>query len=127
MLHIRYEEPKIGENLLLVVDLDRLSEVFDNVIENALKYGDMQSLSVSYDTEEECTLITISNTGSAIPETEIKHIFTSYYRGSNVSDKPGYGLGLYISKQIMKKMNGDIFAKNTDEGVSFVIVIRQTG
>lgn len=127
LLHIKYEEPKIGENLLLVVDLDRLSEVFDNVIENALKYGDRKSLSVSYDTEENYDLITISNTGSSIPETEIKHIFTSYYRGSNVSDKPGYGLGLYISKQIMKKMNGDIFAKNTDEGVSLVIVIKQAG
>lgn len=127
LLHIKYEEPMIGENILLVVDMGRLSEVFDNVIENALKYGDMQSLSVSYDIEEHYKLITISNTGSSIPETEIKHIFTSYYRGSNVSDKPGYGLGLYISKQIMKKMNGDIFAKNTDEGVSIVIVIKQAG
>lgn len=127
LLHINFQDPRMGENLLLIVDLDRLSEVFDNVIENAIKYGDMQSLSVEYATEEHYTLITISNTGSSIPETEIKHIFTSYYRGSNVGDKPGYGLGLYISKQIMKKMNGDIFAKNTDDGVSLVIVIKQAG
>ncbi|WP_105619075.1 sensor histidine kinase [Vallitalea okinawensis] len=127
LLHMKYVEPEMGSNRLLAVDLDRLLEVFDNIIENALKYGDMQSLSVSYDTEESYELISISNTGSFIPETEIKHIFTSYYRGSNVSDKPGHGLGLYISKQIMKKMNGDIFAKNTDEGVSFVIVIKQAG
>ncbi len=127
LLHMKYEEPKIGQNLLLAVDLDRLSEVFDNVIENALKYGDMQSISVEYGTEEYFQLITISNTGSRVPETEIKHIFSSYFRGSNVSDKPGYGLGLYISKQIMKKMNGDIFARNTDEGVSFVIAVKQAG
>ncbi len=127
LLHMKYLEPKMAENLMLVVDMDRLSEVFDNIIENALKYGDMQSISVVYSTEEHFQLITISNTGSKIPETEIKHIFTSYFRGSNVSDKPGYGLGLYISKQIMKKMNGDIFARNTEAGVSFVIVIKQAG
>lgn len=71
---------------------------------------------VDYFTEDNYKLITISNT---------EHIFTSYYRGSNVRDRPGYGLGLYISKQIMKNMNGDIFAMNTDVGVSFVIVIKQ--
>ena len=127
LLHIKYTEPKIDENILIEVDLNRLSEVFDNIIENALKYGDMQELSVDYSTEDNYKLITISNTGCQIPESEIKHIFTSYYRGSNVSDKPGYGLGLYISKQIMKNMNGDIFAMNTDVGVSFVIVIKQAG
>lgn len=127
LLHIKYEEPKIDENILIEVDLNRLSEVLDNVIENALKYGDMQELSVDYATEDNYKLITISNTGNPIPVSEIKHIFTSYYRGSNISNKPGYGLGLFISKQIMKNMNGDIFAMNTDVGVSFVIVIKQVG
>lgn len=127
LLHIQYKAAHIGENVLLVVDLDRLSEVFDNIIENALKYGDMRSLSVDYSTEEDCELITISNTGVKISETEIKHIFTSYYRGSNVSDKPGYGLGLYRAKQIMKKMKGDLFARNTEGGVSLIIVIKKAG
>ncbi|WP_425447303.1 sensor histidine kinase [Dethiothermospora halolimnae] len=67
------------------------------------------------------------NTGESIPSTELKYIFNSYYRGSNVNDNPGYGLGLYISKEIMKKMQGDIFVKNTKDGVSFTIVIKQVG
>lgn len=127
LLHIKYEEPSIEENILVEVDMNRLSEVFDNIIENALKYGDMQELSVDYSTEDNYKLITIRNTGNLISESEIRHIFTSYYRGSNVRDKPGYGLGLYICKQIMKNMNGDIFATNSDGAVSFTIVIKQAG
>lgn len=127
LLHIKYEEPSIEENILVEVDMNRLSEVFDNIIENAMKYGDMQELSVDYSTEDNYKLITIRNTGNLISESEIRHIFTSYYRGSNVRDKPGYGLGLYICKQIMKNMNGDIFATNSDGAVSFTIVIKQAG
>lgn len=127
LFHIKYNEPVIDENILVEVDLNRLSEVFDNIIENALKYGDMKELSVEYSKEDNYKLIIIKNTGHPIPESEIKHIFTSYYRGSNISDRPGYGLGLFISKQIMKNMNGDIFAMNNDGAVSFVIVIKQAG
>lgn len=127
LLYMDYIESKIGENLLLMVDPDRLQEVFDNVIENALKYGDLNSIKISYDIEENYQLIEIHNTGSPIPKTELKYIFNSYYRGSNTNNKPGHGLGLYISKQIMRNMQGDIFAKNTEKGVSFVVVIKQAG
>ncbi len=125
LLYTDYIGAKLDENLLLMVDLDRLQEVFDNIIENALKYGDLKSIKISYSMEENYQLIEIHNNGTPIPKTELKYIFNSYYRGSNVNDKPGYGLGLYISKQIMKNMQGDIYAKNTEYGVSFVVVIKQ--
>jgi signal transduction histidine kinase len=127
LLHMTYIEPHIEENPMLLVDLDRLVEVFLNLIENALKYGDLEALSVTYKTEENCQLIELHNSGNQIPESELKYIFTSYYRGSNAGDKPGYGLGLYMSKKIMKAMAGDIFIKNTQSGVSAVLVIKQAG
>ena len=127
LLHLDYFESKLDENLMVLVDLDRLKEVFDNIIENAIKYGDLKSIKISYSVEENYKLIEIHNTGNTIPKTELKYIFNSYYRGSNVNDKPGYGLGLYISKQIMKNMQGDIYAKNTEDGVSFIVVIKQSG
>lgn len=127
LLHVDYFEAKMDENLMLFVDLERLQEVFDNIIENALKYGDLKNIKICYSMEENYQLIEIHNTGSAIPKTELKYIFNSYYRGSNVNDKPGYGLGLYISKQIMKNMQGDIYVKNTEDGVSFVVVIKRAG
>ncbi|MCI7792524.1 MAG: sensor histidine kinase, partial [Lachnospiraceae bacterium] len=62
--------------------------------------------------------------GEAVPMTELPHLFDSFYRGSNATDKPGNGLGLYISRQIMKRMDGDIFAERMDEGMSFGLVFR---
>lgn len=51
-------------------------------------------------------------------------LFDSFYRGSNVTDKPGNGLGLYISRQIMNKMDGEIFAERKENGMSFCMVFR---
>jgi len=127
LFHMDYSEARLADNILLLVDIERLLEVVDNIIENAMKYGDLKSIKISYAVEENYQLIEIHNTGNPIPKSELKFIFNSYYRGSNVSDKTGYGLGLYISKQIMKNMQGDIYAKNTEDGVSFIIVIKQAG
>jgi len=124
LLHIDYQKDIPAENLLLKADLDALSQVFDNIIGNAVKYGDLQFIKLKYMQEDYYQLISIENSGPQIREAELKHIFSSYYRGSNVDDQPGFGLGLYISRKIMRKMEGDIYAENTEKGVRFVIVIR---
>ncbi|MTI71857.1 MAG: HAMP domain-containing histidine kinase [Firmicutes bacterium] len=124
LLHMEYESCELKEDLLVVADLDALSQVFDNIIENAIKYGDLNRIKVSYHKEEYCQFISIENTGQSIAETEIKHIFSSYYRGSNIKDQPGYGLGLYICKKSMQALEGDVYAQNTEAGVRFVIVVK---
>ncbi|MBQ5381760.1 MAG: sensor histidine kinase, partial [Ruminococcus sp.] len=43
------------------------------------------------------------------------HIFDSFWRGSNTGSNNGSGLGLYICRTLMRKMNGDIFAEIQDE------------
>ncbi|GAA0178364.1 hypothetical protein SH2C18_14330 [Clostridium sediminicola] len=127
LLHMEYVELNLDKNLMVIADIERLLEVFENLLNNALKYGDLKTLTVKFSTEENYSLIEIYNSGKLIPDPEIKHVFTSYYRGSNTGDKPGYGLGLYISKQIMKLMDGDIYIKNTNTGVSAVVVIKHAG
>ncbi len=122
--HMEYQSAEPRKNLLVNADLDALSQVFDNIVDNAVKYGDLKRIEVSYHREEYYQCITIENTGQPIAENEIKHIFSSYYRGANADEQPGYGLGLYICKKIMKAMEGDIYARNTEKGVKFVIVLR---
>ncbi|MTI68014.1 MAG: HAMP domain-containing histidine kinase [Firmicutes bacterium] len=124
LLHMEYQSCELKKDLLVVADLDALSQVFDNIVENAIKYGDLNRIKVSYHKEEYCQFISIENTGQSIAETEIKHIFSSYYRGSNIKDQPGYGLGLYICKKTMQALEGDIYAQNTETGVRFVIVVK---
>lgn len=95
-------------------DIDRGIEVLQNITENALKYGDGTKVSVSFEQEEDCILITVSNSGCSLNENELPHIFESFWRGSNVGSNNGSGLGLYICRQLMKKMDGDIFARCSD-------------
>lgn len=94
-------------------------------MENALKYGDKQSIQVTFTEEEYCQLITITNSGKPIQSTEFIHMFESFWRGSNAHSKDGYGLGLYICKRIMNEMKGEIFAQSTENSMSFVLVVRE--
>lgn len=91
-------------------DCDRLIEVLQNIIENAIKYGDGISISIDFFDEEDCRIITVKNSGCTLEASELAHIFDSFYRGSNVGSKKGNGLGLYICRQLTKAMGGDIFA-----------------
>ncbi len=103
-------------------DSDRLTEVLQNIIENAIKYGDGNSISLDFSDEEDCRIITVKNSGCTLPENELAHIFDSFYRGSNVGSKSGNGLGLYICRQLTKAMGGDIFA-NIENGNMCVSVV----
>lgn len=91
-------------------DHDRLTEVLQNIVENAIKYGDGKSISIDFSDEEDCRIITVKNSGCTLPQNELAHIFDSFWRGSNVGSKSGNGLGLYICRQLTKAMGGDIFA-----------------
>lgn len=110
-------------NLLLKGDQQRLLDVFENLIENAIKYGDGRRISLSFSREDNCQLISVENTGMPVPPLENMHVFESFWRGSNSHDKPGNGLGLYICKHITAKMNGDIFIKKIEDGMCFVVVV----
>lgn len=112
------------ENLLLNGDLERALEVFENIFENAFKYGDGRKIEISFYEEDYCHLIRIYNTGTPVTDNEFNHIFDSFFRGTNSNGKKGSGLGLYICREIMRKMDGEIFAQKLEEGMAFVLVFR---
>ncbi|MBR4628010.1 MAG: HAMP domain-containing histidine kinase [Ruminococcus sp.] len=114
----------VGEirDCLIAGDPDRLEETLQNVIENAIKYGDGKDITISSSDEEDCRLITVSNTGCTLPSGELPHIFESFWRGSNSEGKPGSGLGLYICRKLMNSAGGDIFAE-TEDGIMKVTVV----
>ncbi|MBQ8780765.1 MAG: HAMP domain-containing histidine kinase [Oscillospiraceae bacterium] len=95
---------------LISGDADRSIEVIQNIMENAVKYGDGKKISMDFSEEDGCILIAVSNSGCSLADTDLPHIFDSFWRGSNAEKEKGSGLGLYICRQLMHKMNGDIFA-----------------
>ena len=118
----------IGEysDVLIKGDKERLIEVIQNIIENAIKYGDGRRIGMEFGDEEDCKLITIANSGCTLPEEETEHIFDGFYRGSNVGNKSGSGLGLYICKKLMSRMNGEIFAE-TENGTMKITLVCARG
>lgn len=98
-------------NFLVRGDLDRSIEVIQNIMENAIKYGDGQKISIHFSEEEGCLLFTVRNSGCSLPDTDLPHMFDSFWRGANAETQKGSGLGLYICRQLMRKMNGEAFAE----------------
>lgn len=111
-------------NCLIKGDFDRVVEVVQNVMENAIKYGDGRYINITFSEEEDYRLITIANSGCSLPEIELPHIFESFWRGSNVGNNNGSGLGLYICRQLMKKMDGSIYAARNEDEMSVTIVFK---
>jgi len=99
------------QDCLLSCDPDRLAECLQNLIENAIKYGDGRKIAVSFERMDGCMLITVSNTGCTLEEKELPQIFESFHRGSNAQSAPGNGLGLFICKRLMAQMGGEAFAE----------------
>lgn len=60
---------------LLKGDIDRSIEVLQNIIENAVKYGDGRQIKISFSEEENCILISVKNSGCTLSENELPHIF----------------------------------------------------
>ncbi len=113
------------DDCLLSGDRDRALEVLQNLMENAIKYGDGKEIHISFADEEDCRLVTVSNSGNTLNENEAVNIFDSFYRGSNASGVKGSGLGLYICRSLMRAMDGDIFAQIENNTFSVTAVFKK--
>lgn len=112
------------DNYLLYGDLDKGYEAIGNLMENAFKYGDGIEIGIRFSEEENYLLLTIYNSGEPVEESEMPHLFESFYRGANAEGKQGNGLGLYICREIMLKMKGDIYASRYENGMGVTLVIK---
>lgn len=88
-------------------------EALGNILDNALKYspggGQVRIVVFAY---EMFAGIEIADQGIGIPEEEIPHIFSRFYRGTNVRDEQGVGVGLYLARQIIEGQGGYIKVKS---------------
>ena len=114
----------VGEykNTLISGDLNRSIEVLQNVMENALKYGDGRKIELLFPDEDEGVLISVRNSGNTLAKSELPHIFESFHRGENAKNIGGSGLGLYIARQLMHKMKGEIFAETDRDSFTVTAV-----
>lgn len=98
----------------VIADEVQLEQVFTNLVSNAIKFtppGGNISVANSYGEDTEgipCVIVRISDTGVGVPEDEIAHLFTRFYRASNATSGavPGSGLGLAIAHDIVDRHKG---------------------
>ncbi len=124
VIHTEFQVDEFSE-CLVKGDKNRMAEVLQNVMENAIKYGDGRRIHISFGEEEDCKLIEIENSGCGLKKEELPNLFDSFYRGSNSTGIKGSGLGLYICKTLMRKMDGEIFAGMHEDVFGVTIVIRK--
>ena len=111
----------------VMVDVDRISTVIGNLLNNAIKYspgGGQVTCRVSR--EEDTGTITVSDRGVGIPPDRIDRLFTRFGRivTPETSHIPGTGLGLYLSRELARLHGGDITATSVlGKGSTFVLAV----
>lgn len=109
-LQVEFQQ-KAYQDCLLIGDEQRAIEVLQNMMENAIKYGDGNKIILESNLEEDCILVTVKNSGCTLELAEEPHVFDAFWRGHNSKRVQGSGLGLYICKELMHKMEGEMVAR----------------
>lgn len=111
-------------------DPDKLMHVLSNLLSNAIKFtppGGIVSLTVSktFENGKEVVLISVRDTGRGIPEASVGKIFERFYQVPNKHDQtPGTGLGLAVTHELIKLMNGRISVESQEgKGSEFTVLI----
>ncbi|MGK7396282.1 MAG: PAS domain S-box protein [Candidatus Cyclobacteriaceae bacterium M3_2C_046] len=117
-------EYKISGNFPFHTDHMRISIILNNIISNAFKFQNTYEsdpfIKINVNLSPDHAQITVSDNGIGIHEVHIKKIFQMFYRGTD--KKPGTGIGLYIVKDCLEKLQGKIQVKSKiDEGTEFLI------
>ncbi len=116
---------KVPQDLIVKGDSERLKQVFSNILDNAIKFTIKGEINIIAEEEDEWVHIKVNDTGIGIPEEKINKIFDRFYQlDTSESQKTGsYGLGLWISKNIVEGHNGKIWAESKNSGSTFHVLL----
>jgi len=113
------EMVEFPSEVMAEVDSEKIKTVFENVINNAVKYSQPDSgpIRIIYKSHKSYAIIRIADKGIGIPQEELPHIFEPFYRvdKSRAKDTGGYGLGLSLCKTIMEAHDGKIEVQSRPE------------
>lgn len=112
---------------IIKADGNLLARLFDNLINNAIKYGaDGKRVVVTIDAEDEVVTVCVINYGYVIPEDELPMIFDKFYRveQSRSTNTGGTGLGLAIAKNIVEMHGGTIEVESSLKGTVFRVKLQ---
>jgi len=124
------------EQIYIYVDRTRIQEVVDNLIDNAIKYTKKGSVNIEiYKKDDKNAIIKIVDTGIGIPQKDLPNLGQKFFRVNNYLDSSqkdntlnvirpgGTGLGLYVTTNLIKAMNGtfDVHSE-VEKGSTFTLI-----
>lgn len=105
----------IGEHIDVCVDKDKMSQVLNNLISNAVKYTDNYgNIQITVIQENENVVITVEDNGCGIDDNDIQYIFERFYRTDKSRNRStgGAGIGLTITRAIVQLHGGTIHVES---------------
>lgn len=117
----------IADHHKIIADRNAMHSIFINLIENSIKYADKNGqINISSEKKTDTLQIIFQDKGPGFSKEESKLVFQQFYRGGNelTRSAKGTGLGLFIVKQLIKQMKGDInIQSNYTKGASFCMLL----
>jgi signal transduction histidine kinase len=114
-----------SEPLLLQADEKRLTQVLVNLVNNAIKYSpENTTIHVRVHPEDAHLILEVHNEGTTLSPEQLEQIFEPFYRTHDAENSPikGWGLGLAISKEIVERHRGQIWAESSEgKGITFFV------
>ena len=111
-------------------DFDRLEQVLNNLLDNAFRHtpsGGVVRL-ISRDVRPGILQVAVTDSGVGIPSQDVPHLFERFYRANGSGNRKGYGLGLAISREIVRAHGGEIWATSEPQrGTTFIFTLPTAG
>ena len=105
---------------------DRVEQLLIILLDNAIKYTEEGSVSLSARWDDEKVVITVKDTGIGIDEADLPYVFDRFYKVDKAHSGKGSGLGLSIAKELLKRMDEDIrVASEKGKGTQFSFTIHR--
>ncbi len=116
----------INTDMVLSVNPNLWNKALSNIIGNAVRHSPCgNDVFVTFQSNKNGITLVIENTGASIPEVDLPHMFSPFYRADKSRNKAtgGSGLGLYIVKTILDLHGMTYLIKNTEQGVAFFLYL----
>ena len=110
-------------------DKNLLRNILINLVSNAVKFsGEGSTVTVKADVDNNQMKLSVSDKGMGISQEDQEHLFSSFFRGKNVINIQGTGLGLHIVKRYIDLLDGEVYLQSElgrGTTVSLIIPIKQ--
>ncbi|MEE9454338.1 MAG: ATP-binding protein [Paracoccaceae bacterium] len=116
---------KGDKNIMVMADFDRLAQVFINLLSNAIKYGRAENPQITIRTQKlgKIAMIGVTDNGAGIRAEDREKVFEKFSRLSEITLAGSAGLGLPISREIMRNLNGELSLEENAPGAVFRVTL----